>query len=378
MRPTREPRRPTITVLMTVFNGGAYLPVAIRSILTQQYADFELLVVDDCSTDGSGDCARAMGDRRIRVHRNEQNLGQTKSLNVGLRMARGRYIARLDADDEALPLWLGTLRNALESSPERPVVGSSSVIIDAMGHARRTFPKPTDERDILLSYIYDTPNLHGSVLMDCNAVLAVGGYDESFAVCQDYELWSALMRLGRFVQNVPDVLVKIRVTTESVSVKSRERLVQESATTLQRNVRHMTSLDVTFEEASRLRRLFLWPWELNPQEFQRSVDLFLSAYDRFRPEYGVPRKALSAFAVRCLSKPYCKLAAAHLSEGHNVAARALTDAYLEMNRRSGRALALHALTYMPGLEHIDVHQAYAWWESVRMRAGVDAWSRRQG
>lgn len=368
---------PAITVLMTVFNGGAYLPVAVRSVLAQQCADFELLIVDDCSTDGSGDCARAMGDPRIRVHRNERNLGQTKSLNVGLRMARGRYIARLDADDEALPLWLDVMRRALESNPARPVVGSSSIIMDAAGRGKRVFRKPTAERDILLYYIYDTPTLHGSVLMDRDAVLAVGGYDEYFVVCQDYELWSKLMRLGQFVQNIPDVLVRIRVTAESVSGKSRERLVHESAITLQRNVRHMTSLDLTLEDACRLRRLFLWPWELEPEEFQRAVALFLSAYERFRTDYGVPREAVSAFAIGCLSKPYCKLAVAHLSEGNSSAARGITRAYLAMNRRSGLALALQVLTYLAGLKHVNVPQMYAWWESVRLRAGVEEWFRRQ-
>ena len=95
---------PAVTVLMTVYNGGIFLGPSIRSILGQSFADFEFLIVDDCSTDGSAEVAEsASQDPRIKVIRNAQNRGQTACLNLGLGLACGRWIARHDADDLAHP-----------------------------------------------------------------------------------------------------------------------------------------------------------------------------------------------------------------------------------------------------------------------------------
>ena len=93
----------TVSVLMTVYNGGKYLRQALGSVLGQSYRDFEFLIVDDGSTDGSRAVLESCRDPRVRIMCNPSNMGQTRSLNIGLRAAKGTFVARMDADDVALP-----------------------------------------------------------------------------------------------------------------------------------------------------------------------------------------------------------------------------------------------------------------------------------
>ena len=101
--------KPLITVLMTVYNGQDYLRPALESVLAQTYKNFELLIIDDASSDDSLRIIKSYQDPRIAVYSNPQNLGQTRSLNVGLKFATGEYIARMDADDLVFSAWLAEL-----------------------------------------------------------------------------------------------------------------------------------------------------------------------------------------------------------------------------------------------------------------------------
>ena len=117
-----EPMVPQITVLMAVYNGEKCLNHTIESILNQSFQNFEFLIVNDCSTDNTIELIKSFEDPRIRIHNNAVNLGQTKSLNVGLKLTKGKYIARMDADDYAMP--------------ER-LAGSDSELISIFGMLRR-------------------------------------------------------------------------------------------------------------------------------------------------------------------------------------------------------------------------------------------------
>ena len=213
---------PIVTVLMPVYNAGAFLRPTLETILGQTYREFEFLIINDCSTDDSLETIRSFGDPRIRVHTNPVNMGQTKSLNVGLRLARGKYIVVNDADDYSLPKRIETQLDFIMKNPEYPVVGTSCYIMDREGKILRTFLRPTDPREIQLQFLSDTPMTHGSVIMQKDAILAMGGYNEDFRIIQDYELWSTLMRKGTRVMNIPDILVVIRTFADSISFKERD------------------------------------------------------------------------------------------------------------------------------------------------------------
>src|SRR5258705_775698 len=117
-----SPPSPQVSVLLPVWNGERHLAAAIESVLGQSFTDFELLIVDDGSTDGSAALIRRYGDERIRLFENEKNLGVTRSLNLGLAQARGRYVARMDADDLSAPERLARQVAFLDSHPEVALV----------------------------------------------------------------------------------------------------------------------------------------------------------------------------------------------------------------------------------------------------------------
>ncbi|MBI3608074.1 MAG: glycosyltransferase [Nitrospirae bacterium] len=353
-----------VTVLMPVYNGGDYLRQSIRSVLDQTFGDFELLIVNDCSTDDSVKVIESFHDPRIVIHHNEKNLGQTKSLNVGLKRVRSPYIARLDADDMACPRWLETLFGFLQTHPDCVVVGASSIIIDAGGTGRRIFRKPTEPSEILAYFLCDTPLIHGSVMMRADAIAEVGGYNEEFVVCQDYELWSALMRKNRVIRNVPDILVKIRFYDDSTCSRQRDRLVFESATTLHRNIGTMTDLTIGLDEASRLFRFLLCPETLSEQEFRLAEELFKAQYRHLKAPYECGATTVEAHTRARLGRSYSKRAIAAMQAGNLMEARSIASDY---HRRYGfqtQLFMINLLSYLAKGWASQIATRYRSWQEM--------------
>lgn len=226
---------PRVTVLMTVYNGARYLPQAIESVLGQSFEDFEFLIVDDASRDESVACVQSYSDHRIRLVQNERNMGQGPSLNVGLSLARGEYVARLDQDDACLPDRLRQQVGFLDEHPDIPVVGSWGYWIDEGGRRRGIMGR--DVRDygeflgILLSVL--PPLAHPTVMYRKCEITELGGYDASFAPCEDYELWCRLALRRYRVWNIRRPLVMLRWHEGQQSV-TRKVLQQRNAWRAQR------------------------------------------------------------------------------------------------------------------------------------------------
>jgi glycosyltransferase involved in cell wall biosynthesis len=203
--------KPTITVLMPVFNAENYLTESIQSVLNQTYADFELLIVNDASTDNSRKVIKSFDDSRIRLVDNPTNLGVTKTLNRGLSIARGEYIARQDADDRSYPNRLSQQLRFLKDNPEVVLLGSSARAIDAAGKPMKmTLRSPVGLPAIRWTLMFNTAFIHTSVMFNKRIIWEeMGGYNELFPRSQDFELWSRVAR--RFVVgNLPQVLVDRR------------------------------------------------------------------------------------------------------------------------------------------------------------------------
>lgn len=218
--------RPAITVLMTVFNGGCHLAPAVQSILSQSHTDFEFLIVDDASTDGSIETLQtlAAGDSRIRLLLNDRNKGQTACLNQGLREARGKWIARQDADDLSLPGRLAAQWEAVRSCPDLVLLGVNGWIIDEKGACSGLIHAPLHDPGIRWSMPFRNPFIHTGVMFRAGE----GFYDEEFKICQDWEFWSRLAERGRLA-NLPSRLVAYRHSEKSLSHASAERTESESA-----------------------------------------------------------------------------------------------------------------------------------------------------
>ena len=136
---------PRVTVLMSVYNDGLFLPLAVQSILAQTFPDFEFLIIDDGSTDDSIAYLSQLRDPRVRVVRHPQNLGLTQSLQHGVELAQGEYLARLDADDLATPDRLARQVDYLDQHPAIGLLGSAARKIDEAGRSRSFYRVPLNQ-----------------------------------------------------------------------------------------------------------------------------------------------------------------------------------------------------------------------------------------
>ena len=199
---------PEITVLMSVHNGESFLKEAIGSILRQTFTDFELLIVNDASTDKSVEIIRHFSDNRIKLEHNEKNLGLTRSLNKGLELAKGRFIARMDADDISLP---GRLAKQLEFMRNNEDVGICGTQIETFGDIVGFIPAfPTEHNQIKCHLFYENVLPHSSVMMNTALLKKYNlKYDDSFLKTQDYELWARAAKYFKLA-NLEEVLLKLR------------------------------------------------------------------------------------------------------------------------------------------------------------------------
>jgi glycosyltransferase involved in cell wall biosynthesis len=188
----------------------------VAGILNQTFGDFEFLIIDDASTDRTPALLAEIRDARVRVVRNETNLGLTASLNRGLALSTGEFIARQDADDDSHPERLARQIEFLHAHPPVAAVGSQARLVDGHGRSLGNKDFPLGPRGIWWAHLFDNALAHSVVTFRRATVQAIGGYDESFPASQDYELWS---RLGERHQlaNLPERLVTLRILDSSVT-----------------------------------------------------------------------------------------------------------------------------------------------------------------
>ncbi|HEY7654411.1 MAG TPA: glycosyltransferase [Methylomirabilota bacterium] len=216
-----------VSVIMPARNADAWLEESLGSILRQTYPRFEVIVVDDGSTDRTGALLAAVSDSRVTVL-SQPPAGLTVSLNRGLARAKGEMVARMDADDVAMPERFARQIAFLEAHPDIGVVGTGCLEMGPTGEVVRVVRPPERDPAIRRALIRENPFVHASVMMRRGVLDRVGGYDERFAVAQDYDLW---MRLSATTQlaNIPEPLLIRRLVPGRVSAtRDRERLTAEA------------------------------------------------------------------------------------------------------------------------------------------------------
>lgn len=224
---------PAVSVLMPVYNAERYVGEAVRSILGQTFADFEFVIVDDGSTDRCGELLEefAAADSRIRLLR-RPNTGYLRALNEGLTLCGGEFVARLDADDVALPQRFERQVGYLREHPECLAVGCSMLRIDADGDLICAEPMPPTHEEIearLLAGLGALP--HPGAMIRREALAAAGGYREEYYGVEDHDLWLRLAERGRLA-NLPEPLIKFRTHPENFTFVNEARNRQRLAAVL--------------------------------------------------------------------------------------------------------------------------------------------------
>ena len=225
---SKEPSNPDISVVMSVFNGGDYLRKSIESILNQSYLNFEFIIIDDGSTDTSLEIIKSYKDNRI-VLINRKNKGFITSLNEGIEKSKGKYIARMDADDISFPSRLEKQFDFIEKN-NLDICGGHYLLINKNGKINGLNVVPTSHKMCTLSLFFKVPFAHPSVMirkqfLDENS-LEYG--QSSYKIAEDLDLWLRMHRCGARFGNVDSTVLKYRIHSDSLTKVNNTLILKET------------------------------------------------------------------------------------------------------------------------------------------------------
>ncbi len=214
---------PSLSVVTTTHNGERFLPTALASILDQSFTDFEYILVDDGSTDGTPDILVDYASRDARIHliRNDQPLGPGGALNQALQAARGRYVANLDHDDLARPARLEKQAAYLDWHPAVGVLGAWAEVISAADKVVKTWKYPVRPALAHWGMYFSATVLHSAVMARRELLLQAGGYSAYHRFTVDYQLWLRLLWQTQFA-NLPHCLAAYRISPEQASMRQAD------------------------------------------------------------------------------------------------------------------------------------------------------------
>ena len=291
-----------VSVLMTVYNGMPYLPLAIESILNQTYSDFEFVIVDDCSSDDSRSTIRSYGDPRIQLIRNETNIGQTQSLNHGLSNIDTPLVARMDADDISHESRLEKQVRYLEEHPDVVAAGTNLRTIDTEGNEIGNYSFP--EKDLTLRWmqLFDCPVSCGAVMFKKRIIWdQLGGFEPSIRYAQDWELWSRVLPEHRLA-NVQEYLLDVREHPGASSVASNKVMLDEQFRINRMNPSRILNIQNRSEDWLQKVDTLLSKKVMKPVDRLEVINVY---FERFRQLY--PDVSNDPTILKILAQQYLKL-----------------------------------------------------------------------
>lgn len=220
-------KQPQVSILMPVYNTAPYLREAMDSMLSQIFTDFELIVLNDCSPDNADEILDTYDDPRIVRYKGEKNVGLSNVLNVGIGLARGKYIARMDSDDISLPNRLQVQVDYLETHPEIDLV---SVGMQLFGDNDEIWIRDQDFEEMKIRALFRSPVLHASSVWRKESFEKQGlRFRQEMVPCEDYDLWTRALVSGLKFANLSEVLYRYRIhgtqasmQTDVIDEKNRE------------------------------------------------------------------------------------------------------------------------------------------------------------
>ncbi|MBU1046181.1 glycosyltransferase [Patescibacteria group bacterium] len=237
---------PKITVLMPVFNGEKYLKEAIESVLNQTFTNFEFLIINDGSTDSTEKIIKSYSDSRIKLINNKKNIGVIRSLNKGLSLSKGEYIARMDADDISLPKRLEIQVEFMDKNPQIGIAGAWAKII---GEKKIRCSKPiVNQEKIKIALLFKCPMIHPSVIIRKNFLVKNNlNYNIKYKHAEDYDLWTRAIKYFP-ITNIKKTLIQYRIHDSNIS-KTQSNNQNETATQIRvRQLKENLKINPTDED----------------------------------------------------------------------------------------------------------------------------------
>jgi glycosyltransferase involved in cell wall biosynthesis len=298
---------PLVTVLLATHNDARYLGAAIDSVLRQTIRDLELLVVDDASSDNTENVLEVLSDPRLRVIRNDEQQGLAASLNRGLDIAGGRFVARLDADDVALPDRLERQVERMEAAGAA-VLGTAVRDIDGRGRAGRLHRMPVAARAVRWHALFSSPFFHPTVLVDRRVLERHDlRYDTSFLESEDYDLWTRLLATGAEGGNLAEPFVLKRVHGQQASLRRAD---------VQRSFQRRVALREIARVAPGVHGEAAWAFAIGVSRHPDAVQAYRELLQAFESTSGADAEVRRAAARRLARAgsfaPAARLAAARV------------------------------------------------------------------
>lgn len=213
---------PILTILLPVYNAENYIAETVYSILKQTFVDFELIIINDCSTDSTLHILEEISDRRIQLITNTENEGLISVLNKGMKLAKGKYIARIDADDVAYHDRMFHQISFLEKNEDYILVGSAAKEIDEKGTEGEIIRYHESSDDLHFLLCFYCPIIHPSVMFRSEVVKKYDlQFDLNYKHAEDYEFWTRLIQYGKF-KNLDYPLIKYRIHQNQISSQHSE------------------------------------------------------------------------------------------------------------------------------------------------------------
>jgi glycosyltransferase involved in cell wall biosynthesis len=292
---------PKISVIMPVYNNERYLQEAIDSILAQTFKDFEFIIISEHGTnDESLAIIKKNPDTRIRHIHNETRLGLAKSLDVGVKEARGIYVARMDADDTSTAERLDRQVHYMDSHPEIGVLGTWCEIVDAEGMKIDVFEPPVEHELIAWHMFFSNPIAHPSVMFRQDIYPKIGGYNPLASDSEDYQMWFRAISKTR-LSNLPEKLMLLRKHNQNISFQVVYIPTQNQITIKQQAASHLLKMDVP---QNKIIILSESKAAITHGEAKDAINLLLNLCDRYVEMHNISESHANQIYLDTLSRIY--------------------------------------------------------------------------
>jgi glycosyltransferase involved in cell wall biosynthesis len=277
---------PKITVLMSVYNGAKFLAEAIDSILAQTFTDFEFIIINDASSDDSLHIINSYKDARIVLIQNTKNIGLTKSLNIGIAKAKGKYVARMDADDISMPKRLEKQFGFMEEHLEFAFCGTTAKTINDVGKEISFFKPPTDSSKILALLLFKNCFFHSSLIIRTEKLLQVLGYNETYKYAQDYKLYLELFKNKCYGINLKEQLLVYRVLNSNISHNNKDKQDDLACSAIKTAWQECYGISVNTQFIKKIRSAIIYREQLGQINTVEAIIYLRSLYKQFQKQFN--------------------------------------------------------------------------------------------